>query len=269
MLKILIYLILGIILLFFYIKFLERKGIYFPTKEIEVSPQERGLHYEELWIKTKDGFLLNAWFIPHPKARFTLIFSHGNAGNISHRIEKIALLYNLGLNILIFDYRGYGKSQGAPGEKGFYKDIEAVYLYAVEERKIPPERIILYGESLGTAVSVKLASERKVKAIILEGAFSCGRDMAKMMYPFLPNFFFGNSFDSLSRIKKITSHKLFLHSREDEVVPFSLALKLYQKAPSPKKLVELKGSHNGLFWDDQEAYLKALNSFLDELGGLK
>lgn len=258
---------MGLILLFFYVKFLEEKGIYFPVLYIEIYPKDLGLKYQDLYIKTEDNLLINAWFIPKENAKYLVLFCHGNAGNISHRLEKIVLLYNLGLSIFIFDYRGYGRSQGKPNENGFYKDIESVYEFLVNEYKISPEKIILYGESLGTSVAIELASKKKVKALILEGAFSCGRDMAKKVYPFLPTFFFRNSFDSLSKIKKITSPKLFLHSKDDEIVPFSLAKKLFDNATFPKELVELAGTHNSCFLDAKEKYLDSIANFIRRLNG--
>jgi fermentation-respiration switch protein FrsA (DUF1100 family) len=263
--KIFIYILGAIFVIFFYVKFMEKKGIYFPYFEIEQTPQDLGLKYQDIYIKTPDGFILNGWFIPAEDSKYTIIFFHGNAGNISHRLDKISIFHKLGLNTFIFDYRGYGKSKGKPDEKGFYIDAEAVYKYLLNELKILENKIILYGESLGTAIAIKLASEQKVKAIILEGAFSRGKDMAKRIYPFLPYFFFSNSFDSLSRIKKIEFPKLFLHSQDDEIVPFSLAKKLYDSAPDPKDLIKLNGSHNGCFLESKELYISALDKFIKEL----
>jgi len=265
MAKFSIYILGLVILVFFYVKFMEKKGIYFPYPKIEQTPQDLGLKYQDIYIKTSDGFILNGWFIPAEDSKYTIIFFHGNAGNISHRLDKISIFHKLGLNTFIFDYRGYGKSKGTPNEKGLYIDAEAVYKYLLNELKIPQNKIILYGESLGTAIAIKLASEEKVKAVILEGAFSRGKDMAKRIYPFLPYFFFSNSFDSLSRIKKIESPKLFLHSQDDEIVPFSLAKKLYDNAPDPKDLVKLNGSHNSCFLESKDLYISALDKFIREL----
>jgi len=264
--KILTYILIVVIFnIFLYIKFIEKKGIYYPYPQIERTPHNLGLDYQDIYIKNSDGLLLNAWFIPARDAKYTIIFFHGNAGNISHRLDKISIFYNLGLSTFIFDYRGYGKSKGRPYEEGLYIDADAVYRYLINEIKVPADKIILYGESLGTAVAIKLASEVNVKAVILEGAFSKGRDMAKRFYPFLPYFLFSNSFDSLSRIKSIKYPKLFLHSIDDEIVPFDLAKKLYDDAPPPKELVKLSGSHNSCFMDIKESYISALDKFIKEL----
>jgi fermentation-respiration switch protein FrsA (DUF1100 family) len=260
-----LYIILGIILIVGYVKYIEMRGIYYPIKNLEFTPANINLKFEDVYFKTIDNLKLNAWFIPHPEAKYTLLFFHGNAGNLQDRLDKINMLHNLGLNIFILDYRGYGKSEGKPSEKGLYKDAQAAYSYLVNVRKILPDEIILYGESLGTAVAIDLAAKFKVKALILEGAFSCGRDMAKTIYPYLPNFIFTNSFNSLEKIKKISTAKLFLHSQEDEIVPNKLTKKLFASACLPKYFIELKGSHNNAFLDDKEQYLSAIASFLTKL----
>ncbi|MGD0336150.1 MAG: alpha/beta hydrolase [Candidatus Omnitrophota bacterium] len=251
-----------VLVLFLYLKFQEKKGIYFPQKGLEIFPSAIGLPYEEVDFITKDNIRINGWFIPHPGARYTFLFFHGNAGNIANRLEKIKILQAVGVNIFIIDYRGYGKSQGSPQESGFYKDAEASYKYLRERYNIAPPEIILYGESLGTAVAIELATKEKVGGLILEGAFSCGRDMAKRIYPFLPRFIFTDSYDSLSRIKRIKEPKLFLHSRQDEIVPIILAQKLFGAAVNPKYFVELKGGHNNLFWDSADKYLSAIEDFI-------
>lgn len=260
-----IIILLGVGLIFAYIKYLENKGIYYPGKEIEFYPSVIGLSFEDVYITTEDGLKINGWFIPHPNAKYTLLFCHGNAGNIGDRIDKLQLLSQIGLNIFIIDYRGYGKSQARPSEHGFYLDAKAAYDYLLNNRKLKPEQIILYGESLGTAIVIDLASKRKVKAVIIEGAFSCGRDMAAKHYPFLPQFLFSNSFDSLTKIKNIDAPKLFIHSKMDEIVPFKLANKLYNITEEPKEFVEIIGSHNTAFLDSQESYITAIASFIEKL----
>jgi hypothetical protein len=255
----------GIIIILAYIKYLEKKGLYYPVKEIEFYPDSVGLPFEDVYLNTQDGVKINGWFIPHPKTRYTLLFCHGNAGNIGNRMDKILLLRKLDLNIFIIDYRGFGKSQGRPTEKGFYLDAQAAYNYLLNARKITPQEIILYGESLGTAVAIDLAAKQKVKALILEGAFSSGKDMAVTIYPFLPKFIFSNMFDSLTKIKKIDAAKLFIHSRNDEIVPFTLATKLFNAAKDPKYFLETAGDHNNSFLDFQEDYISSIAAFIKKL----
>lgn len=263
--RLFVIILLSIGLFLLYIKYLENKGIYYPVKGIELYPSSIGLPFEDVFITTKDGVKINGWFIPQPDAKYTLLFCHGNAGNIAGRIDKIILLRETRLNIFIIDYRGYGRSQGRPSEHGFYLDAKAAYDYLLNRRNIKPEQIILYGESLGTAVVVDLASKEKVRAVILEGAFSSGRDMAGRIYPFLPTFFFSNIFDSIAKIKKIDASKLFIHSRSDEIVPYDLARKLYDAAKEPKDFGEITGGHNTAPLDSKERHISSIASFIEKL----
>jgi fermentation-respiration switch protein FrsA (DUF1100 family) len=265
MLKVIVYIIILIALLFGYAKFIELRGIFFPDKEIKSTPQSINLPFEDIYILTKDGLKINGWFIPSYNAKHTLLFCHGNAGNIAGRLDKIDTLHRLGVNIFIIDYRGFGRSQGRPSEKGIYLDAQAAYDYLTANRKIKPEAIILYGESLGGVAVINLASEVKILALITEGALSSGKDMAKELFPFLPAPFFSYKFDSLSKIKRANAPKLFLHSIDDEVVPFRMAQKLFSAAKEPKRLVQLNGGHNTAFLDYPAKYTFAISSFIDSL----
>ena len=263
--QIFIPIIVLVVFIFGYVKYLEMKGIYYPMKEMQFTPNDVGLQYEDIYFSTEDGLRLNAWFIPQKNSRGIILFSHGNAGNISHRLEKLILLSKMQFDLFIFDYRGYGRSSGRPSEGGIYLDTEAAFSYLVDQRNAEPTEIILYGESLGTAAIIHLAAKKIVGALIIEGGFSKGKDMAKRVYPFLPEFFFFNSYNSLERIKNINAPKLFIHSKEDEVVPMRLAQKLYSVAKSPKRFAELSGGHNTAFLDSQADYLAAIKSFIDEI----
>lgn len=265
MYRIIAYIFVGFVLILGYIKYIERHAIYYPAKDIEATPKVINLSFEDVYIKTTDNLKINGWFIPYDDAKYTLLFLHGNAGNIGHRLDKIGLLRGIGLNIFIIDYRGYGRSTGRPSEKGCYLDAKAAHDYLLNIRKVSGEQIILYGESLGTGVAVNLAAESPVKAIILEGAFSCGRDMARTIYPFLPAFLFCDSFNSLERIKRVKAAKLFLHSTDDEVVPLTLARKLFDYAPEPKFFAHFRGRHNDAFLDSRNGYLSAIASFINKL----
>jgi len=257
--------LLGLGLIFAYVKYLEYKGLYYPAKEILIYPSSAGISFKDIYITTQDNVKINGWFISNPKAKYTLLFFHGNAGNIGDRIDKLQLLYQAGLNIFIIDYRGFGKSRGRPSEPGFYRDAFAAYDYLLNTINVKPEQIVLYGESLGTAIAVDLAFHRKVKALILEDAFSCGWDMAVKIYPFLPGFIFSNSFDSLTKIKEINAQKLFIHSRDDEIVPFNLAKKLYDRAKGPKEFLETRGDHNNAFLSSQQSYISSISTFIEKL----
>jgi fermentation-respiration switch protein FrsA (DUF1100 family) len=262
MFRIIVFIIIVFLLLVAYVRYIESHAIFFPMKEMELNPRYIGLAFEDVYLNSEDNIRLNGWFIPAENARRTILFLHGNAGNLSHRLEKITILNKLGVNIFIIDYRGYGRSQGKPDEAGIYLDARAAYDYLLKERKVAPEQIILYGESLGNAVVIDLAAEKKVGGVIIESGFSRGRDVVKSVYWFVPNFFFSNAFDSLSKIKKVSGPKLFIHSRNDEIVPLRLAQKLYAAADGPKEFVEIIGSHNTAYMDSKDEYTSGLASFI-------
>ncbi len=264
LIKILILIGLLTVLLFLYIKHLEKKSIFFPYREIEATPKEIGLDFEDIYIKTSDNKLINAWFIPHPDSEKVILFFHGNAGNISYRLDKIQYLYQLGVDVFIIDYRGYGNSQGKPTEKGVYLDAKAGYKHLLKKKNISPQDIIIYGESLGSVVGIDLASSFKVGGLIIAGGFSSGPDIGKLIYPYIPKFLFPNILNSLNKIKKVRVKKLFIHSKEDEIVPISLADKLYQAAGEPKEFITTQGGHNYGLLACEGRCLKRLESFLGQ-----
>jgi fermentation-respiration switch protein FrsA (DUF1100 family) len=251
--------------LFLLSRYIERHNIYFPMKEVHAAPDIIGMPYEEIFFSTSDGIRLHGWFIPGEGASWTLLFCHGNAGNVSHRLEKLMFLRDLGLSIFIFDYRGYGKSEGEPGERGLYRDADAAYEYVTEKRRVSPDRVILYGESLGGAVAIDLAARRRVKAVITEETFTSIRAMARLVYPFMPPFMIRSKFDSLSKIAKVAYPKLIIHSVDDEIVPFSFAERLFDAAHPPKKLLKIRGSHNTAFFDSEDLFTKGIRSFLEDI----
>jgi len=244
-----------------YLRYLERKTLFYPTKEIEYLPKEAGLDYEDILFKIRDNVELNGWFVPAPNARCTILFCHGNAGNISHRIEKIRFFHDLGCNVFIFDYRGYGKSKGRPSENGVYSDVQAAYDYLLS-RGIKPEQIIGYGESIGSASIIDLASKNKVAALIIDSGFTNAKDMIKKIYPFLPYWIFASRWESLEKIKSMTVPKLIIHSVNDEIVPYKLGKKLYDAAREPKEFLEVHGGHNSCFFESEAAYKEKVSGFI-------
>jgi hypothetical protein len=265
MLKITVIILFAVIGLFIYVKYLEARSLFYPSKKIEYTPREIGLGFTDTYFKTEDGKTINAWFIPAKEAKYTILFFHGNGGNISHRLDKIKILNNLGLNIFIIDYRGYGKSEGKPSEKGVYLDAGAAYDYLVKIKGINPDSIIIYGESLGGAVAIELCTKVRAKALITEEAFSNISDMGKIMYPYIPSFFVSDKFNSLARIEKINLPKLFIHSRNDNLVPFELGEKLYKKAKEPKQLAAITGDHNHAFLESEKDYTGYIREFVKGL----
>lgn len=244
-------------------KFADRL-VYFPTREHDGgTPAVLGLDYENVALRAGDGVALHAWLVRVPGARRTVLFLHGNAGNISHRLDKLAVLADLGVDVLLLDYRGYGQSAGAPDEAGTYLDAEAAYDW-LRQRGVPASDVIVYGESLGGPIATDLAARREVGGLVLESAPSSIIDVARHHYPLLPvGMFLSVRYDALERIGRVRAPLLILHSTEDEIVPFSMAEELRATAPEPKRLVPLRGGHNDAFVVSAELYRAALQDFLE------
>jgi len=252
------------LLLFIFIRFLEYKTLYHPFRTIEITPKEIGLNYENVTFKTDDGVQIAGWFIPSESSRITVLFAHGNGGNISHRIDKIRIFHDLNVNTFMFDYRGYGMSSGRPTETGLYLDALAAYEYLKNIKNIPAREIIGYGESLGGAVIINLAENHELGGLIIESAFTSIRDMGKTIFPFIPGFLYKTQLNSLSRIQNIKYPKLIMHSRDDEIVPFIMGERLFEAAGNPKRFVELHGGHNDGFLVSEKIFIAEIDSFLAE-----
>jgi hypothetical protein len=259
-----VFLFLFLSLALIYLRYFQRRTLFYPAKEIEFSPKEEGLDFKEIFFNTPDHLKLHSWFIPAKDARYTVLFCHGNAGNISHRLEKIIFFNRLGCNVFIFDYRGYGQSQGEPSENGLYTDAKSAYNYLLS-RGIKAEQIIGYGESLGTAAIIDLASKEKMRALIIDSAFSSGKDMARAVYPFLPYWIFSVRLDSVGKIKSINAPKLMIHSVNDEIVPYRLGKKLYEAALPPKEFLEVHGGHNSCFYESEDILKEKIADFLKQI----
>ena len=265
-LKIVIFILVLVLAFFIVAKYIEARAVFFPDTTVRSTPAVLQLKYRDVFIKQDRSTTICGWYIPCPGAKYTVLMFHGNAGNLGDRIDKISYLNSIGFNLFIIDYRGYGASSGKPTVAGVYADAKAAYDYLITEENIPASKIIIFGVSLGGAVAVNLAAEVSGYAgLILEGAFSSGRDMAKQIYPYVPNWFFSNKLNSIDKIEKVTAPKLFIHSRRDEIVPFYLAERLFNKAVSPKKLIEIDGGHGEGFIVSKERYLKAISEFVESL----
>jgi len=262
------FLILAILVLFFLValvRYIESKSIFLPSKEIPVTPEDISLAYEDVYFTTPDHLKLNGWLIKNPRAQATLIFFHGNAGNISQRLEKIAMFYSMGLKVFIIDYRGYGRSQGQPTEEGIYKDAMAAYDYLLARADIRKDKIIGYGASLGGVVAVDLATKRKLAALIVDSSFPSAAAVSQIIYPFLPTVFLKTNMDSIGKVKTITTAKLFIHSINDEIIPFALGKELFDAAATPKEFLQITGGHNSNHVDSRDKFLSGVGSFLLEL----
>jgi fermentation-respiration switch protein FrsA (DUF1100 family) len=280
--KLIIRVLIGLFVLVFlgyagvivYLKTQETKLVFYeaygqPVRT--VSPDSTHLKYQRIELQSEDGIKLTGWVILSEKDTFTspwLLFCHGNASDISYidYIARYKLFTNLGLNVLTFDYRGFGESAGTPSETGLYKDAMAIYNYLTVTKHIPSDRIIIYGHSLGTGVGIDLATRVPVAALVVEAGFQSNPKTAHQMYPFLPmhllSLIMKNRFMSIDKIDRITMPKLFIHSSDDEIIPISEGRALYDKALPPKSFLEIKGSHDPAPMESKESFCNGLSSFL-------
>jgi hypothetical protein len=248
--------------------------LYHPSQGLTRTPGELGLAFEEAWFTAEDGVRLHGWFVAAPErapasAATTLLWFHGNAGNIGDRLEILMLLHRrFRLHILLFDYRGYGQSEGKPSEEGLYRDARAALAHLRRHSRVQPDRIVYFGQSLGGAVAVELATRESPTGLILEAPFASVRAMGKTVLPFLPiSLLVGDQFNSLERIAHVRAPLLILHGDRDEVVPFAQGQDLYRAANQPKTFLRIPGAgHNDLMDSGAAACLEAWHRFLEGLG---
>lgn len=240
--------------------------VYYPHigREIIATPAERGLAYEPVALRTDDGVALSAWWVPAPAQRGVVLFLHGNAGNISHRIDYLAMFRALGYSTLIVDYRGYGTSGGEPSEEGTYTDAEACWTW-LRARGAAPRDIVVFGESLGGGVATWIAERHAPRALVLASTFTSIPDLGESMYPYLPVRLLARiRYESLARLPRIAAPVLVMHSREDEIVPFAHAERLHAAARAPKRLLVLAGGHNEALVFRRPEWVAALADFLEK-----
>ena len=250
---------------FFYFLYpkIENFFLFFPEKVLAMTPEDLHLDFEEIHFDTEDGIRLHGWLFPLEGESPVILFCHGNAGNISHRLDNVRLLLDHGLQVFIFDYRGYGKSTGTPSETGLYTDGLAAYDYLVGERGFPPGQIVLFGRSLGAAVAIDMALKRKAGSLIMESAFTSTRDMAKSMGLFrLISYFLPPHYNALEKISRVDVPKLIVHGERDDIVPFSMGQRLFAAAKMPKYFYPLKGAgHNDTYVKGGDEYFRTITTF--------
>lgn len=247
---------------------LQEHLVYVPGPPPTATPADRGVPFEEIWLEV-DGERLHLWWLPARTAagaapRGAVVLCHGNAGSIQGRIGLGAAWAARGFDVALFDYRGYGASDGAPSEAGTYADARAVYAYTVDERGHAHERVIVHGRSLGGAVAVDLAAARPVGGLVLEATFTSLPDVGAAVYPWLPVRLLSRiRYPSIEKIAAIDAPLFAAHDPEDRIVPFELGERLFERAREPKVFVELEGGHNGPGIDGTEAARAALDAWLD------
>ena len=238
----------------------EEKLIYFPAKDgVGASPGE------DVWLTTSDGVKVHGWYFPHPKARATILHLHGNAGNLEDRRDLVKRLRELGVNVMAIDFRGYGKSEGSPGEAGLYADSRAAYDWLLT--KTTADKIVIHGESLGGGPACELASTAPCGGLVVQSAFTSARDMAPRVLPWFPKFLVRTKYDNREKVAKIACRKLFIHSRRDEIVPFDMGQALFAAAAEPKECEWFTGGgHNDLTISYPQKYYSRMAKFLEPFG---
>jgi len=234
-------------------------------RELTLTPETVDLPYSDLSLQTQDGETIHGWWLPHAQPRANLLFFHGNAGNVSHRLDSLRLFNSLGLNILIIDYRGYGQSTGKPSETGLYLDATAAWHWLTEDQAMDPNRIILFGRSMGAAVASQLATRVEAAGLIVESTFTSVPDLGAELYWWLPVRLLSRlEFNTADHIRRTDLPVLVIHSPDDEIIPFSHGRRLHQAAGQRGTFLEIRGSHNTGFLDTGDQYREGLNQFITE-----
>jgi len=258
-----IYLLLTVLLYAF-----QSRLVYVPYRKLVATPADVGLTYREVAFTTEDGVRLSGWLVPAREPRGTVLFCHGNAGNISYLLETIGVFHRLELNALVFDYRGYGQSEGSPSEQGTYLDAEAAWNFLVQEKGTAPEEIIVCGRSLGGPIAAWLARQRRPAALFLEATFTSAPDLGRHLYPIFPARLIARfNYNTLAYVSQVECPVLVVHSRDDRLIPFSHGRRLYEAADEPKTFLEIRGGHNDGFEVSEALYREGVEGFISDRVG--
>lgn len=255
-----IYLVLLLLMFLF-----QGQLLFMPSSQMAQSPDAAGMEAEDLYMETEDGVTIHGWYFPHEGSNQVIVLSHGNAGNISHRLDIAATLLEAGAAVLMYDYRGYGNSEGSPNEDGLYKDMRAVMGHLTGEKGYSEQEVFQYGRSLGGAVAAWAASEYEIGGLVLDSAFTGLRAMVRDVYPFVPSFLARYNFPTKEFIKSLDGVPVMvMHSRNDEIISFSHGEALFEAAAEPKRFVELGGTHNDNFFVSRDLIRERWTEFLEE-----
>jgi len=236
-----------------------------PGRDLVSTPENIGLSYQNVELVTEDNIKLHGWFIPKENAKATILFFHGNAGNISHRLDSIEIFHRLELNVFIIDYRGYGQSKGKISEKGTYRDAEAAWNYLNLTQGISDKQIIIFGRSLGASIATWLARKHTPAALIIESGFTSVPSMGQRLYPFLPIRWLAHfKYNTKQYVKSVSCPVMVLHSKHDEIVPYEEGHEIFKTAAEPKYFFKMRGGHNDGFIVSGPSYVKALKSFINK-----
>jgi pimeloyl-ACP methyl ester carboxylesterase len=247
------------------LRWFEHRQVYIPGRVMERPGRDWGQAVEDVWFTTSDGVKINAWFAPartsSPRAKMAVLVCHGNAGNVSHRGPLVQALLSTGANVLVFDYRGYGRSEGRPGEAGTYRDARAAFDW-LTNRGFAATNIIAYGESLGGGIASELAEHQPLGGLVLQSAFTSVPDIGAELFPWLPVRLLATiHYPTKDRLPMITAPVLVMHSRTDDIIGFHHGQTNFAVAHSPKLFWELNGDHNGAL-DDPKPFIEGMEKFL-------
>lgn len=247
-------------------RFIESQ-IFFPDRNLENQPSQFGLDHQDVWFRAEDGVRLHGWFFPVQPCRGVFLFCHGNAGNISHRLDNIRRLHDLGLAVFIFDYRGYGNSEGQISEQGFYLDAAAGYRKGREYADDLKAKLVVFGRSLGGIAAVRIGSRWACSGLILESTFPNLGAMAQAHFPIpMIHRTLQTRLNALGEIRAVKAPILFFHGDRDTIVPLEFGRELYQAAPDRKEFVTLAGAgHNDTYFVAGQSYFDKILSFIEGL----
>ena len=257
------------LLLVLMLRWFEHSQVFHPDRTLVTTGSELGRPFEDVFFNAGDGTRLNGWFFPantnSPQRHLAVLFCHGNAGNISHRLDTCAALLATGVNVFVFDYRGYGRSQGAPSEPGTYQDALAAYQW-LRQKGFAGTGIVAFGESLGGAISTELATREEVGGLVLESTFTSIPDIGAELFPWLPVRWLSTiRYDTRSKLPRLKVPVLVMHSPEDELVRISHGKANFAAANEPKLFWELRGDHNSPLADTKQ-FIAGMEKLLDMVG---
>ena len=240
-------------------------ALYHPESAIRHTPEHASLAFEDVSFSSRDGVRLTGWWIPAANPRGTVLFCHGNGGNISACLDTAIIVNGLGLNLLLFDYRGYGRSGGSPSEQGTYDDAEAAWEYLVNGRKVRPEKLIVWGRSLGGPIAAKTASEHHPGLAVMESTFVSLEQLVDDRFSWVPSWALsGHVYDTRRHLEKVGVPVLVIHSPDDEMIPFAHGRAIYDSIRGPKTFLEIRGDHNRGFVNSRKAYEAGIGDFLSK-----
>lgn len=225
-----------------------------------------GLPLEDVWFQSADGTKLFGWYVEASADRPVILWCHGNAGNIINRLDNLRELFRIGLSMFIFDYRGYGRSQGRPSEEGLYQDAIGAYDYLTRTRMIRPERLIIFGRSLGATVAAELASQKSAAGLVLESSFPSIEAVAKFHYGGIPvHWLLGAEYRLIDRLPQLSLPKLIIHGDQDDIIPIELGRQVFEAAKPPKSFYVVKGAdHNNTYQIGGAPYFQRWAEFTRE-----